>query len=88
MPPELVEFFVKFLTEEGDMVFDPFGGSNTTGSVAEQLNRRWVSCEAQLHYVTASLGRFDPMVRKVVAGVDVSELEVPQSELPLVEQGG
>ena len=34
MPKELVEFFVKFLTEEGDLVFDPFGGSNTTGWVA------------------------------------------------------
>lgn len=66
MPPELVEFFVKFLTEEDDLVFDPFGGSNTTGSVAEQLNRRWVSCEAQLHYVTASLGRFSPEALRVV----------------------
>lgn len=83
MPSELVEFFVKFLTDEGDLVFDPFGGSNTTGSVAEQLGRRWVSCEAQLQYVTSSLGRFDPMVRKVVGGVDVSVPDVPQSQLPL-----
>jgi DNA modification methylase len=83
MPSELVEFFVKFLTEEDDLVFDPFGGSNTTGAVAEQLNRRWVSCEAQLQYVTSSLGRFDPMATKVVGGVDVSVPEVPQSQLPL-----
>ena len=87
MPSELVEFFVKFLTEEGDLVFDPFGGSNTTGAVAEQLNRQWVSCEAQLQYVTSSLGRFDPTARRVVGGVDVSEAVPPQSQLPLETTG-
>lgn len=69
MPPELVEFFVKFLTDEGDLVFDPFGGSNTTGAVAEQLGRRWVSCEPNLHYVTSSLGRFDRRDLKVIGNV-------------------
>ena len=37
MPEPLIEFFVKFLTDPGDVVFDPFAGSNTTGSVAERL---------------------------------------------------
>ena len=37
MPADLVEFFVKFVTDENDLVFDPFGGSNTTGAVAENL---------------------------------------------------
>jgi len=73
MPKELVEFFVKFLTEEGDLVFDPFGGSNTTGAVAEELNRRWASCEANLPYVTSSLGRFDSQSLRMVGKVDVSE---------------
>jgi DNA modification methylase len=58
MPAELVEFFVKFLTDEADLVFDPFGGSNTTGAVAENLGRRWVCCEAHHPYVISSSARF------------------------------
>jgi DNA modification methylase len=34
-PASLPDFFVKMLTDEGDLVVDPFGGSNTTGMVAE-----------------------------------------------------
>lgn len=61
MPSTLVEFFVKFLTDEGDIVLDPFGGSNTTGSVAQSLRRRWLSIEADWNYAAHSIGRFDPL---------------------------
>jgi len=60
MPSTLVEFFVKFLTDEGDTVLDPFAGSNTTGAVAESLGRRWLSVEADWTYAAHSIGRFDP----------------------------
>lgn len=60
MPPELVEFFIKFLTEKDDIVLDPFAGSNTTGYTAERLGRRWLSCEAKWEYAAASISRFDP----------------------------
>ena len=59
MQSSLSAFFIQFLTDEGDLVFDPFGGSNTTGSVAEDLNRRWISVEADRSYIEGSLGRFD-----------------------------
>ncbi|MCA3657036.1 MAG: site-specific DNA-methyltransferase [Methylobacterium sp.] len=62
MPSTLVEFFVKFLTDEGDTVLDPFAGSNTTGSVAQSLGRRWLSVEADWIYAAHSIGRFDPQV--------------------------
>lgn len=58
MQPQLVEFFVKYLTSRGDLVFDPFAGSNTTGAVAERLGRRWVACEPVRDYVEGSRGRF------------------------------
>ena len=61
MPPRLVEFFVKFLTDERDIVLDPFGGSNTTGSVAQAHGRRWLSIEADWMYAAHSIGRFSPM---------------------------
>lgn len=57
-PRQVPEFFIKFLTDEGDTVVDPFGGSNVTGAIAESLNRRWKSCEIDLDYITGSLGRF------------------------------
>lgn len=57
-PAALPEFFVKLLTEESDIVVDPFAGSNTTGSVAEQLDRRWLAMELVEEYLTASRFRF------------------------------
>lgn len=58
MQTGLAEFFIKFLSEPNDLVLDPFAGSNTTGSAAEQLGRRWISIEVQEKYVTGSYGRF------------------------------
>lgn len=57
-PAALPEFFIKFLTDEGDLVLDPFAGSNTTGSVAEQLRRRWLAFEIESRYVETSMLRF------------------------------
>lgn len=58
MPPDLAEFFIQFLTDEDDLVLDPFGGSNTTGAVAEKLKRQWVTVEPEAHYIAGSKGRF------------------------------
>ncbi|WP_414544898.1 DNA-methyltransferase [Nostoc sp. CCY0012] len=57
-PQGFAEFFIKFLTDEGDMVLDPFSGSNTTGFVAENLQRRWISLEINEDYVVGSRYRF------------------------------
>ena len=40
------------------MVVDIFGGSNTTGQVAEKLNRKWLSFDLSQEYVAASVFRF------------------------------
>jgi site-specific DNA-methyltransferase (cytosine-N4-specific) len=53
------DFFVKLLTDEGDLVLDPFGGSNTTGMVAEGLSRRWIAVDDVQEYLEASKFRFD-----------------------------
>lgn len=57
-PARLPEFFIKFLTDKDDLVVDIFGGSNTTGEVAERLGRRWLTFELDLEYVAASSFRF------------------------------
>ena len=59
MQADLAAFFIKFLTGPNDLVLDPFGGSNTTGAVAEALNRRWLSVEANAGYAEGSKGRFE-----------------------------
>src|SRR6185437_2977394 len=53
-PAALPDFFIRLLTDEGDLVVDPFGGSNTTGSVAEVLDRRWIIAEEVAEYMEAS----------------------------------
>ncbi len=58
MPEALVEFFARFLTEPGDVILDPFAGSNTTGAVAERLGRKWIGIEADPEYATGSRVRF------------------------------
>lgn len=64
MPLELAEFFIKFLTDEDDLVLDPFGGSNTTGAAAETLGRRWITLEPEMEYVEGSKGRFNDVELK------------------------
>lgn len=59
-PAALPEFFIKFLTDEGDLVLDPFAGSNVTGEVAERLNRRWLALEIVEEYLEGSKFRFAP----------------------------
>jgi DNA modification methylase len=58
-PPGFAEFFVKFLTNEDDIVLDPFAGSNTTGFVAEKLQRHWLAFELNEDYIIGSRYRFD-----------------------------
>lgn len=52
------EFFIRFLTEEGDTVLDIFAGSNTTGAVAERLKRYWIAFELERDYLATSVFRF------------------------------
>lgn len=74
-PAELPSFFIKFLTEPGDVVLDIFGGSNTTGRAAEDLGRRWISMEERRDYAALSAIRFmedEPMerVRSAIATME------------------
>jgi len=60
MQTELAKFFIKFLTDKSDLVLDPFAGSNTTGSAAQELRRKWLSIEQDVNYVGTSEVRFRP----------------------------
>ena len=59
-PNALPEFFIQMLTDEGDVVLDPFAGSNSTGWVADNLRRKWVAMDINEHYVESSRLRWTP----------------------------
>ena len=65
-PPALPDFFIRFLTEPGQVVLDPFAGSNVTGQVAQQLQRRWIAVEINGEYVAGSQFRFPDAVSRRV----------------------
>ena len=78
-PPELPAFFIKFLTEPGDLVVDIFSGSNTTGIVAESLDRNWLSIELNESYAALSAVRFlegqeEDAIRQTLASIQAGEV--------------
>lgn len=57
-PEDIPSFFIKFLTDPGDVVIDIFAGSNTTGYASEKLSRKWMAFEKSQEYAAASIFRF------------------------------
>jgi site-specific DNA-methyltransferase (cytosine-N4-specific) len=49
-PPALIEPCILAGSKPGDIVFDPFIGSGTTGEVAQRLGRDWIGCELNPEY--------------------------------------
>lgn len=58
MPLGLADFFIQTLTDPGDLVLDPFAGSNTTGFLAEQSERKWLSIDKSQDYIEQAKLRF------------------------------
>jgi len=56
-PLGLPEFFVKLMTEGGDVVLDPFMGSGSTALAARGLGRRYVGLELSEEYLCLSAER-------------------------------
>jgi DNA modification methylase len=84
-PAKLPEFFIRFLTDPGDLVVDIFAGSNTTGAVAEAEDRRWLAFELDREYLAASAFRFlepsmpEDRVRELYAAI-VAQKDVSARE--------
>ncbi|CAB3731001.1 Modification methylase PvuII [Achromobacter xylosoxidans] len=58
MPLAVVEFFIRYLSREDDLVVDICGGTVKLGMAAENLRRRWVVVEWIYEYLRASAERF------------------------------
>jgi DNA modification methylase len=57
-PSALPAFFIRMLTEPGDVVLDFFAGSKTTGATAEKLKCLWLAIELSEEYLRANKFRF------------------------------
>lgn len=57
-PLSLPDFLIRFLSEPGDLVVDPFGGKLTTAKAAENLGRKWMTTEWILEYIRGAAERF------------------------------
>ena len=58
-PEELIEHFVKTLSNEGDVVLDCFMGSGTTGVVCKRLGRNFIGIELDKNYFQIANKRID-----------------------------
>lgn len=56
-PAAIPSFFIRLLTRPGQLVFDPFAGTGTTGLAAERLGRRWLLTELDPAYALAIVER-------------------------------
>jgi site-specific DNA-methyltransferase (cytosine-N4-specific) len=70
-PVQLPEWFIRLLTDPGDVVLDIFGGSMTTGWAAERLDRAWLGFELSPEYVAASRLRFYDDEDRLLDDVDL-----------------
>lgn len=65
-PEELLRRLVLAASREGDLVLDPFVGSGTTATVAEQLGRRWLGCDESREYLEWAVRRIETARRMPV----------------------
>lgn len=75
-PLAMVEDFLKWHTQIGDLVSDPFMGSGTTGVACVRLGRKFIGIELERRY-------FDIAVKRITAELNRTPLFEPP---PLIQQ--
>lgn len=63
-PERLVELFMQASSRQGDLVLDCFIGSGTTAAVAQNLNRRWIGCDASKIAIQLTSARVQKIIKK------------------------
>lgn len=63
-PVALLERILLASTNEGDLVFDPFTGSSTTGVAAININRKFVGTELEPEFINLSIIRLKHAINK------------------------
>lgn len=60
-PIELIVKALRNSSQEGEFVFDPFGGSGSTLIACEQLNRKCLTMEIDPQYVRVIIDRWEKL---------------------------
>jgi site-specific DNA-methyltransferase (adenine-specific) len=58
-PVRLMEHFIEVLSDEGDVVLDPFMGSGSSGVAAKKLNRDFIGIEISEEYYNIAKSRIE-----------------------------
>lgn len=92
-PATIPEYFIRLLTDPGDVVLDPFAGSCVTGEAAEYSLRRWICCETSKPYLEGAVARFEaqPTRKSKEIFYRISTpcaVSVDEEEIALPEDGG
>ena len=77
-------------TNPGDIVLDPFFGTDTTGAVAKMLGRDWIGIEREDAYRTVAQARIDGVRKFDRSALEVSQSKRAEPRVPfgqLVERG-
>ena len=61
-PLELMEYLIKTYTNVGDVIFDPFMGSGTTGVAAVKCGRNFIGCELDNNYFNIAKERINEQI--------------------------
>ena len=63
-PLKLLERIILASTNEGDLIFDPFSGSSTTGVAAINLKRGFMGCELEDEFFSLSIKRLEKAINE------------------------
>ena len=58
-PIQIIDYLIKILSREGDLVLDPFLGSGTTGESAVRLKRNFIGIELDRNYFEMAKKRIE-----------------------------
>jgi site-specific DNA-methyltransferase (cytosine-N4-specific) len=82
-PPAIPEYFIRMLTDPGDLVCDCFMGSGTTAAVAKQLSRHYIGCDRSDVYCKAAEVRL-ALVKNVPSKKKSAITELGQFETQII----
>jgi len=63
-PLALLERIILASTKNGDLIFDPFAGSSSTGVAAIRLERQYMGCEIEQDFIALSMRRIEQAIRE------------------------
>lgn len=63
-PVSLLERIIQSCTDEGNLIYDPFAGSSTTGVAAIKLKRKFVGTELEKEFIDMSIKRLEKAIEQ------------------------